>query len=526
MSSDQNDVHLDCEQSQPATENQETDLVLDQLAALSPLDYDRERAPAAKRLGVRVAILDAEVDKLRVSAIAAQPANSQMLSILADVEPWPDPIDGSVLLDELTKTLAQFAILPDGAGVAIALWVLFAHTHDAAEHSPILAFESPEKRCGKTTTLSVVADLVPRALPAANISRAALFRTVEKYGPTLLIDEGDTFLRGDNDEMRGILNSGFSRSAACVLRCDGEQNEPRMFGTWCPKLIALIGTLPDTLRDRSIVVTLRGKLDHEEVERFTRARRDEVRAIGAKCARWATDHLSSLVDADPEMPKGLNDRAADRWRHLLAIADRAGVEWPKRAREAANKLAGASEDMTTASEGVLLLMHIREVFQSQGKERITSTDLAAALNNNEHWPWGELRNGKPITPRGVARILSRYGLKPHKARDANRYWTRDFEDPWERYLDPVASNPPDACSTSSTKFEKMNNTNKLEDAQRLSRTSTADLTVEVGDQPGHSENTIQNNQLMPEVELAEHAVEGDGRQGLVNGRTLGDGEAF
>ena len=125
MSSDQNDVHLDCEQSQPATENQETDLVLDQLAALSPLDYDRERAPAAKRLGVRVAILDAEVDKLRVSAIAAQPANSQMLSILADVEPWPDPIDGSVLLDELTNTLAQFAILPDGAGVAIGAMPIF-----------------------------------------------------------------------------------------------------------------------------------------------------------------------------------------------------------------------------------------------------------------------------------------------------------------------------------------------------------------------------------------------------------------
>jgi putative DNA primase/helicase len=87
---------------------------------------------------------------------------------------------------------------------------VFAHAHDAAENSPILAWESPEKRCGKTTALGVIAQLVPVALPAANITTAAVFRSIEKYKPTLVLDEVETFIR-DNEEMRGVLNSGFTR---------------------------------------------------------------------------------------------------------------------------------------------------------------------------------------------------------------------------------------------------------------------------------------------------------------------------
>lgn len=448
------------------------------LAKLSPLEYDRARDTAAKQLGIRVVTLDREIERRRTSDHSSPASTTEETGILAEVAPWSQFVDGAELLQEIVASLERFTVLPEGGALAIALWVLFAHAHDAAEHSPILALESPEKRCGKTTTLSLVADLVPRHLPAANISPAALFRAVEKYRPTLLIDEGDSFLRGDNEEMRGILNSGFTSASAFVIRCEGDDHDPRPFRTWCPKLIALIGTLPDTLQDRSVVVTLRRKLDHEKVERFTRCHRAELHVLRAKAARWAADQHECIAASDPTMPAGLNDRAQDCWRPLLAIADLVGGRWPASARKSAAKLTGTADDDEAASAGVLLLGHVREVFNAKRADRITSTALVDALNDNEAWPWGEWRQGKPISPRGVARILQRYGVKSHKARNANEYRVADFADAWSRYAPPARGEPPVASSTSSTFDKNEREFSMLTSAWRYPPSSTGSATAE------------------------------------------------
>jgi hypothetical protein len=68
---------------------------------------------------------------------------------------------------------------------------------------------------------------------------------VEIQHPTLLIDEADTFL-SENEELRGILNSGHRRGGS-VIRTVGEDFEPRAFSTYSACAIALIGKLPATL---------------------------------------------------------------------------------------------------------------------------------------------------------------------------------------------------------------------------------------------------------------------------------------
>lgn len=198
------------------------------LARLHPIDYDRERKTAAERLGIRSATLDEQVESARKER---QPAADHAVArknepdLLREVKPWPEPVDAGTLCGAIARDLARFVSLPSGAATAITLWCLYAHACDAAEHGPVLAIQSAEKRCGKTTLLSIVLRLVPTPLPAANISPAALFRAVEKYRPTLLIDEADSFLR-DNEDMRGVLNSGFTRATAYVIRCDGEDLVP------------------------------------------------------------------------------------------------------------------------------------------------------------------------------------------------------------------------------------------------------------------------------------------------------------
>jgi len=184
-----------------------------------------------------------------------------------DPEPWPDGVDGSALLDDITATLKRFVVLPPYAAEAVSLWILHAYALEAFTISPLLVVNSPTKRSGKTLLLEVISYLLVKQLFASNITPATLFRAVDKYTPCLLIDEADTFLR-DNNELRGILNASHRKASAIVLRTVGDEHEPSTFVTWCPKAIALIGKLPGTLEDRSIMVSLRRKGPGERVERF------------------------------------------------------------------------------------------------------------------------------------------------------------------------------------------------------------------------------------------------------------------
>lgn len=374
------------------------------------------------------------------------------------VEFWPDPVDGGALLSAISDTVGTYMILPKYAAETVALWCIFAHCHEAAEHSPILAIQSPEKRCGKTTMLNIIGRLVPVPLPAANVTTPVIFRAIETFHPTLLLDEVETFILKDN-EMRGVLNSGFTRESAVALRCVGDEHEPRPFSTWCPKVGALIGNLPDTLQDRSIVITLRRRLVSERSERFGRSAYEPTLMLHRQAARWAADHLDVLAIAnDPPMPNKLDDRAEDAWRPLLAIADVVGGKWPDKARKAAEAISGATAaDAVSQSKGVLLLAHIRELFRSLDATSLQSSYLVHKLNENEEWPWGEWRGGKPISARGVAMKLKRYGVRPNQKSAGSFYSAADFEDAWARYLPALTG----SSATRATEVENANDVCEL-----------------------------------------------------------------
>jgi putative DNA primase/helicase len=355
---------------------------------------------------------------------------------IPEVEPWSEPVDGTQLLQAVCDTFARFIVLPDGAGEALALWVLYSYVSDAFFVSPRLALNSPVKRCGKTNTMSILATLVCRPLPVSNISAASVFRTIDKFKPTLLMDEAETFLR-DNEELRGILNSGHTKPTAFVVRLVGDGFEPTQFLTFAPIVFALIGKLPDTLEDRSIAIPLRRRAPNEKVERLRVDRLSQLDPLARQAARWGADHLEALRSADPDVPALGNDRAEDNWRPLLAIADAVGGEWPRRAREALRTLVGdqAGDD----SVAVQLLGDIREIFLRCGVERLSSDQLVRELAAREDRPWPEWRAGRAITPTQVARLLRGFQIKPRSVRlDASTtkkgYELAAFADGFARYL--------------------------------------------------------------------------------------------
>jgi 5S rRNA maturation endonuclease (ribonuclease M5) len=433
------------------------------LARLSEVTYQQQRVEAAAKLGIRVTELDKLVKKRRAEATedaAALPHWS--------VEPSSTEVCDARLLDDIEKVFRRYIVLPKEAGVALALWTLHAWTMDAGDISPFLVLVSPTKRCGKTNTLTVLYYLTPRSEFTSNISASALFRYIQEVRPTLIIDEGDSFIK-DNEEMRGILNSGHTKTAACVIRnveVNGE-HKPRRFSTWAPKAIATIRALADTLEDRAIVVQLQRKPKAASVVRLRKRDSDEFALLRRQAARWAADNFSKLTDPEPDIPEALNDRAADNWRPLLAIADLAGGHWPRRAREAACLLSGEGHDSTSVN--VELLADIRLAFGDL--DVIRSLDLVAKLIADLERPWVEWKGGRPLTQKQLAGLLRPFGIVSETVstpgqKDAKGYKRAGFEEVWEQYC-PVENGGQNPSSPSSQASE----TSKRRNADRMGSSS-------------------------------------------------------
>lgn len=418
----------------------------DATSGVDPLRRAVLRSEAAKRLkGAGVASPTSLIDAaLGVTAGGSGPIpvddGKQGHALeLPDPEPWGEPVRGGELLDAIEETFRRYAVLPAFAPVALTLWV--AHTYSwkaAADFCPRLAITGPTKRCGKTRVLEILAGLVARALPTANVTAAAVFRAVELLGPTLLVDEGDTFL-ADSEALRGLLNAG-QRRGGRVLRAVGEDFEPRTFSVFGPVAIAAIGELPDTVRDRSILIPMRRRANAETVARMrVRSFIEETAPLRRKLARWTFDNEAAIVGAQPASPDGLDDRAADGWEPLLAIADAVGGPWPERAREAAVALSAGRVE-ADGSTGVLLLRDIRALFGVRQLDRLPSDEIAKALGAMDERPWSEWGEARrPITPYGIARLLKPFGVLPRSIRlpdghTPKGYLREDFEDAWGRYV--------------------------------------------------------------------------------------------
>ena len=307
---------------------------------------------------------------------------------------------------------------------------------------------APEKRCGKSQLLDLIGRLSRRPLVASNISPAAIFRVIEAQHPTLLIDEADAFMKY-NEEIRGILNSGHTRQSAYVIRVAGDNHEPQQFSTWGAKAISGIGKLADTLMDRAIILRLRRKLPHEKVERLRHSEADMFKILASKLARFASDNGGIIGKSRPALPDELNDRAQDNWEPLLAIADYAGGNFPKKAREAAISI--SSNQHETGSLFTELLADIKEVFDTRGYLRISSSELLEHLLADDTKPWQVYKNDKPINHHQLANLLKEFGIKAQTIRTPKgtpkgfmREW---FDDAFDRCLHlPSKINPKNAAT--------------------------------------------------------------------------------
>lgn len=429
----------------------ELDLMLaavKRLAALHPLEYEKVRKAEAKVLKVR----ESELDKFVAGAREGDHKGMAKMVMYPEVEPWPDPVDVGALLCEVRDTYRKFVVTGRHEANAVALWTHFTWCIDYVQVAPLLAFISPMPKCGKTQSLDYTGRLSRRPLVASNVSPAATFRIIERDAPTLLIDEADSFLK-ENEEMRGVFNSGHTRTHAVFYRCVGDDQEPQGFSTWAAKAFASIGRLSATVMDRSIVINLRRKLKTESTHRLRHADPAIFTTLASKMARFAEDHAEAIGQARPNLPDELNDRAQDSWEPLLAIADLAGGEWPRIAREAALALSGAAHDPTSTPSD--LLADIKLAFDTCKKEKLWlwTDELMTALIQDAERPWRDYKFGRSITARQISDLLEEFeihsrDIKGPGGQVKKGYRLEDFKEAIARYIPPVTPPPVPLPATS------------------------------------------------------------------------------
>ncbi|GAB93726.1 hypothetical protein GORHZ_242_00100 [Gordonia rhizosphera NBRC 16068] len=305
------------------------------------------------------------------------------------------------LLQTIEEFLARFVVYPsESALIAHVLWIAQTWLMDTWESTPRIAFLSPEPGSGKSRALEVTEPLVPRPVHAVNTTPAYLFRKVsdESGPPTILYDGIDTVFgpkAKDNEDIRGMLNAGHRKGAnagRCVLR--GKNVETEELPAYCAVALAGLDDLPDTIMPRSVVIRMRRRAPGEKIEPWRlRINGPEADALSEQIQLWAKGVAHLAGQSWPEMPDGVEDRDADVWEALLAVADLAGGQWPARARVAAVTLVTASKDRAPTI-GVLLLRDLRTVFGDH--DRLSTEHVLDGLNSLEESPWASIRRGEPL----------------------------------------------------------------------------------------------------------------------------------
>jgi hypothetical protein len=368
--------------------------------------------------------------------------------------PTPTSLPGHEILDQVRDFVARFSAFPSKhCAPMLALWYAHTWVADAFYITPRLILSSPEAGSGKTRVLEIAQHLTNQPEMTAGGSAAALVRMVAAGPITILMDEVDTvFSAGGagNEDVRGMLNLGYKRSAT-VPKTKGDPASGftvERLPVFAPAALAgLAGRMPDTITTRAITIHLRRRRHDEHVESYRESRvTRQATPIREALSAWMICIGEKLVEAEPEMPFGVEDRPAEIWEPLLAIADKAGGHWPDTARAACSHF--VFNQKTTPTLGIRLLADLRALFTEQGTDRMHTADIITCLRAIEDAPWSDL-NGKPLDALRLSKELNAYQVAPftfrHNGKAAKGYVTYPttetdqveqvgLADAWARYL--------------------------------------------------------------------------------------------
>jgi hypothetical protein len=188
------------------------------------------------------------------------------------VEPWDAPVDARALLKDTMAQIRRYMVIHDkNAAIIVPLWIGFAWCHDAATFSAFLVIQAADSGTGKSVLSNVIAQLTPRGFMIVEPTGPAMYRFVDRYAPTLVIDDADRLLPRRPD-LTHILNASWVRNTP-IPRVDA-RGDVHLYNPFCPKVlngIDLLAHFKPATRTRCITIDLLPKLPTEKVTSFRRA---------------------------------------------------------------------------------------------------------------------------------------------------------------------------------------------------------------------------------------------------------------
>jgi hypothetical protein len=209
--------------------------------------------------------------------------------------------------------------------VVVTLWAMGTYIHRNYPCYGHIWLNSPTTHSGKTKLLEVLSTLCYKATaPQLNPTPAVLFRFPSSKGGTLLLDEIDKLDPEKKSDVVSVLNS--YKSSDSVMRNVPEKNKQyglKEFNVYCPKVIAGIDNLPETLQDRCIKIYLHRKRKTDKVERFMPSMFDEMKPLRNQIDAWSVRDGMRIVTTYNQglvLPPEADDRLRDMMEPLFAIA--------------------------------------------------------------------------------------------------------------------------------------------------------------------------------------------------------------
>jgi hypothetical protein len=422
-------------------------------SALNEWEYEVRRKKIAKKLGIaRPSVLDDEREKF-VPEVEEVDENLQgQAVVIEDVEPWNEAVDIAAVLDEIESTFRRFMFFwREEDAVTATLWCSMTWLTDHLNIAPYLGIRSPEKECGKSTLLKIASKIVYHPMGASNVTSASVFRLLDMYRLTLLVDELDTFLELD-PQFVGIMNSGHSRELGRVIRTVGEELEPRWFNTFGPKAYGMIGGATDTLESRSLSIILYPKIEEDGIEDLDFKKSPELveqmAVVSRKLARWAQDHGKTVVGIAPDM-RGITNRKKNNWEPLFQIAMNAGPRWIAKAYKAA----GIVDPTEAKNIHRVFIEDVRNIFHTRNGDFIPSHVLLADLHAQDESGWSHYGKSKDgMTKKDLADLMKVYGVESERGRidgvQYRGYHRSQFDAIFNRFLGKVAAEEVELGKTS------------------------------------------------------------------------------
>jgi hypothetical protein len=402
---------------------QEKEREFKRIGELPRAEHDARLTALARRLGEDPAVLRQEYEDFTggsttLGDLLSPPAAPETPPAW-DVEPWQEPIDIAQLLQEIHDKISKYAVLGKHYLTALVLWIALNWVHnEIATHSPFLDIFSVDEGSGKTLVLGLLSWLTQRPCQGAEFTGPNIYRTVDRYQPTLIIDEGDDAFERRPD-LKHIMNHSWTRGAKIPrqMRINGEL-QTYWFNIFCPKIIGralLPGTgkakpMPRTIVRRCISIKIWPKREDEQVDEFGYCDDNEFTTLRRKLLRLANDQARAIAEIKPTFPAGFNNSVKANWKLQLAITELAGDDWSKRAREAAESIAGKVQGSVGGQLFAALYAMCVERLKGGATEIVIPSQEAVAFLKGFDPFWAtEYRgsDGHPgeITPNKLAALL-------------------------------------------------------------------------------------------------------------------------